>query len=97
MALLPFRTSTYALNIYRFGTYRLTPRDGYPSIADGYYDAVEQYAALNFYRFEFDEALKNGWINQQEYDETLAYLPAPTTGTTTTDAPNESSDNSPSE
>jgi hypothetical protein len=77
--ILPFRTSTYALSIYRFGTNRLTARDGCTGVADGYYTPIEQYAATNFYRAEFDIALDNGWINEQEYNETLAFIPTPVT------------------
>lgn len=70
----PFRTSTYARNIYLYGTNRLTARDGYPGVATGYYVPVEQYAANAFSTAQIDNALAQGWINQQEYDETISYV-----------------------
>lgn len=73
MAVLAFRTSTYARQIYLSGGNRLTARDGYPGVPADYYTPVEQYAAANFYLYEIDNALAQGWINQQEYDETIAY------------------------
>lgn len=69
---LSFRTSTYARNIYQFGTERLTARDGYNGVATGYYTPVEQYAADNYTTAQIDNALVQGWINQTEYDETIA-------------------------
>lgn len=72
---LGFRTSTYALNIYIYGTNRLTARDGFVGVADGYYIPVEQYAANNFTRDAIDNALAMTWINQIEYEETIGYIP----------------------
>lgn len=74
MAILGFRTSTYAMNIFRFGTNRLTTRDGFTGIADGYYVPVEQYAAKNYDRSEIDNAFAMTWINEQEYKETIAII-----------------------
>lgn len=71
-SVLPFRTTTYAKAIYVYGTNRLTARDGYVGIAEGYYAPVQQYAAMNFTQDQIDLALAYGWINQQEYDETMA-------------------------
>jgi hypothetical protein len=78
MAVLPFRTSMYALNIYRTGMGSLT------SIPTEYYIPVEQYAATKFTippyatpenrTQQLDEALNNGWITQTQYDETVAYI-----------------------
>lgn len=73
--ILGFRTSTYAMAIYWWGTNRLTARDGFSGVANGYYTPVQQYAANNFTRADIDEAFSNGWLNQQEYDETIAYIP----------------------
>jgi hypothetical protein len=69
---LAFRTSNYAQNIYQFGTERLTARDGFTGVAAGYYTPVEQFAADRYTTAEIDNALTNGWINQTEYDETIA-------------------------
>lgn len=69
----PFRTSTYALNIYIFGTNRLTARDGFAGIPPEYYAPVEQYARNNFTAQQLQNALAMTWINDQEYNETMAY------------------------
>lgn len=74
-----FRTSTYGMNIYLYGTNRLTARDGYKGVADGYYIPVQQYAATNpddiIGKKQIDNAYAKGWINEQEYNETLSYIP----------------------
>jgi hypothetical protein len=77
-SILGFRTSTYAINIYYFGTNRLTTRDGFVGVATGYYTPVEQYAANNFGRDIIDNALAMTYISQQEYDETIALIPVVT-------------------
>lgn len=68
-----FRTSTYARNIYIFGTNRLTARDGFVGVPAEYYVPVEQYAKANFSQADLDNALAMTWINDQEYAETMAY------------------------
>jgi len=73
--ILTFRVKTYAKAIYVFNTNRLTTRDGYPGVSEGYYTPVEQYAALTYTRDQIDLALACGWITQQEYDETVAFIP----------------------
>jgi len=72
-SILPFRTSTYARAIYVYGTNRLTARDGFPGVAEGYYTPVEQYAAANYTTAQIDLALAYGWLTQTEYDETMAF------------------------
>jgi hypothetical protein len=72
MTVLPFRTSTYARNIYIFGTNRLTARDGFVGIPAEYYTQVEQYAKNNFTTADIQNALAMTWINDQEYNETMA-------------------------
>ena len=76
MTILVFRTSSYALSIYSFGTNRLTARDGFSGVKDGYYTPVEQFAANNLSQNVIDNALAMDWITQQEYDETIALIPA---------------------
>jgi hypothetical protein len=74
MALLSFRTSTFARNIILVGSERLTPRDGcngVPRTPDDYYGPVEQFAADKYFIEQLAAALANGWINQQEYDEIM--------------------------
>lgn len=70
---LAFRVQTYARAIYVYGTNRLTARDGFPGVAEGYYGPVEQYAATTYTQDQLDLALASGWITQQEYDETMSY------------------------
>jgi len=69
---LGFRTSTYAMNIYRFGTNRLTARDGFVGVPAEYYTPVEQYAKNNYTQADIENALALTWINDQEYAETIA-------------------------
>jgi hypothetical protein len=73
--ILLFRTKTYAKAIYVYNTNRLTGRDGYPGVAEGYYTPVEQYAAETYTLDQIDLALACGWITQVEYDETVAFIP----------------------
>lgn len=75
MAVYTFRTSTFARNIYIYGTERLTARDGFNGVPTEYYIPVEQHAAVTYTHAQIDNALSKGWINQQEYDETIAYIP----------------------
>jgi hypothetical protein len=72
----PFSTRSYALAVYILGSRRLTPRDGWTGLVvpAEYYTLVEQYAAANYTLTQIDTALANGYISQQEYDETLAYI-----------------------
>jgi len=75
---LGFRTSTYALNIYVYGNNRLTARDGFTGVAEGYYTPTEQYAATDLGQAVIDNALAMTWINAQEYAETIALIPVVT-------------------
>lgn len=75
MAIYTFRTNTYARNIYLYGTERLTARDGFGGIPTEYYIPVEQKAAELYTNEQIQNALTQGWINQQEYDETMTYKP----------------------
>jgi hypothetical protein len=72
MTVYPFRTSTYARNIYMFGTNRLTARDGFAGVPTEYYTPVERYAKNNYLVSDIDNALAMTWINAQEYNETMA-------------------------
>lgn len=73
--ILPFRTQSYARAIYVYGTNRLTARDGYPGVAEGYYTPVQQYSATTYTKAQMDLALASGWITQIEYDETVKLIP----------------------
>lgn len=65
-----FRTSTYARNIYLYGT------TSFDSIPAEYHEPVKQYAAANFTDEQIQTALTNLWISQTEFDETMAYKAA---------------------
>jgi len=76
-SILPFRVQSYARAIFVYGTNRLTARDGYPGVAEGYYlptFPVQSYAALTYTRAQIDLALACGWLTSQEYDETLVFI-----------------------
>jgi hypothetical protein len=49
--------------------------DGIRKFADvneGYHAEIKQYAATNFSDDKISSALANGWITQQEYEDTMA-------------------------
>jgi membrane peptidoglycan carboxypeptidase len=60
-------TKAYAQAIYLDGTKK------FPEILPTYVEPVKQYAAANYTQEQIDNALAQGWITQQEYDDTLAY------------------------
>lgn len=64
--ILPFRTSTYARNIYLSGTTQFS------TIPTEYVDPVKQYAADTYYIDDITNAADKGWITTAERDETLA-------------------------
>lgn len=68
MSILPFRTSTYARNIYIFGT------STFAQIPTEYVVPVEQYAASTFSLSQIDNALASQYIDQQHYDDTIAFM-----------------------
>ena len=70
MAVYSFRTSTYARNIYLYGT------TSFDSIPAEYQEPTKQYAAKNFSRVQIDTARQNLWISEEEYQQTLAYIGA---------------------
>jgi hypothetical protein len=67
MPIYTWRTSTYARDIYLYGnrTFQQVPSE--------YVIPIMQYAAQTFTQAQIDQALTNGWITQQEYDDTIAY------------------------
>jgi hypothetical protein len=56
------------------GTERFTARDGFNGIPTEYVVPVMQYAASKYGRADLDNALTQGWITQDEYDQTLTYV-----------------------
>lgn len=71
--ILPFLVSTYARSIM-WGSSRLTERDGYKGVREGYYTPVETYIAQHYSQVKLDEALAAGYLSQQEYDEITALV-----------------------
>ncbi|MGG4449667.1 hypothetical protein [Brevibacillus porteri] len=88
MAVLSFRTSNYAYNIFISGMQRFTATDGFGGIPAEYHEPVKQFAAKNYTASPYADAesrtrqldvgLNNSWISQQEYEQTVSYIP-PTT------------------
>lgn len=73
----PFRTSNYSMNIYLFGSARFTARDGFNGIPLEYHEPVKQNVANDaelYPQESIDKALTMGWINQEEYDQTMVYV-----------------------
>jgi hypothetical protein len=70
MAILSFRTSTYARNIYIFGT------TSFDSIPFEYHEPVKQHAAATYSEAEIQTAFENLWISQLEYEQTMTYRTA---------------------
>jgi len=68
MAVNNLLVKAYAVNIYRYGnrTFATIPAE--------YHEPVKQYAATNFTLAEIDNALAQGYITEQEYQETLSYI-----------------------
>lgn len=60
-------TAAYAKAIYIDGTKRFS------EIRPEYVEPVKQYAATNYSTEQIQNALNQGWITQQEYDDTMAY------------------------
>lgn len=51
--------------------------DGYRKFEDtnaSYHEEIKMFAAANFQRSEIDHAFNNAFINQQQYDDTIAYI-----------------------
>lgn len=67
MTLLSFRTSTYARNIYTFGS------TTFDSIPTEYHEAVKQYGASTYTDELIKDAYDKLYINEQECNETMAY------------------------
>lgn len=73
-SIIGIRTQAYANAVYIYNTNRLTTRDGFKGIPIEYYTPVEQYAAQKYTQNQIDNAYANGWINEQEYNETCAFI-----------------------
>lgn len=69
MANLSFLTSTYARNIYLYGTRT------FQTIIPSYVEDVKSYAASTFTKDQIDAALNNKWITEQEHQGTIKLIP----------------------
>lgn len=77
--ILQFRVNTYARNVYLYGNTKLTD---IPTSPDNYRTATMQTAANEaskgtagvIQKADIYTALENGWITQQEYDDTIALI-----------------------
>ncbi len=58
--------AAYGTAIYKYGT------KTFAQIRPEYVDPVKQHAATNYELSDIDNALAQGWITQQEYDDTIA-------------------------
>lgn len=68
-ALYSILTKQYAVCVYKDGTRTLA------SVNVNYTEAVKEYAAVNYPLSVIDNALVRGYISEQEYRETIAYVP----------------------
>lgn len=66
MALYQSLIVAYAKAIFIDGTKRFT------DIRVEYVEPVKQYAAANYTQAQLENALAEGWLTQQEYDQTVA-------------------------
>ncbi|WP_284037469.1 hypothetical protein [Neobacillus sp. 114] len=57
----------YSYSIYIDGTRTFS------GTIESYHEEIKQYAAANFTDVQINNALAQGWITQQEYDDTIAY------------------------
>lgn len=67
MAVNNLLTKQYAVCIYIHGTRK------FDSVINDYKEPVKQYAAQNYTLEQIDNALVKSYINEQEYQETIAY------------------------
>lgn len=67
MPIYSWMVSTYARDIYIFGN------RNFSQIPAVYVEPVKKYAAENYRQDQIENALTQGWITQQEFDDTMAY------------------------
>lgn len=66
MAVIGSLTKAYAQAIYLDGTKKFS------DIRSEYVEPVKQHAAANYSDTQIQNALDNGWISEQEYQDTIA-------------------------
>lgn len=67
MPIYTWRVSSLARDIYLYGN------RGFNAVPSEYVEPIKQYAAKTWTLEQIDTALVNGWITQQEYDDTISY------------------------
>lgn len=67
--MLSFLRNTYSRNIYLYGTTKLE------NVMAGYEEPVKKYAAVTYTKKQIDQALEAEFITQEQYDDTVAYIP----------------------
>jgi hypothetical protein len=67
MAIVTSLVKAYARAIYLDGTKKFS------EIFPDYAEPVKKYAVLTYSTEQIDNALTQGWVTKEEYDETLAY------------------------
>ena len=65
---LPFRTSTYARNIYLLGI------TSFSSISEGFRIPIYEYVGANYSTEQIQYAYENSYINEEEYQEIMEYI-----------------------
>lgn len=65
----PTLVKLYSVNIYKYGN------KTFDNIPVDYHVPVKQYSAENYTLAKIYEALTKGYITEQEYAETLTYIP----------------------
>jgi hypothetical protein len=68
MPIYSWMVSTYARDIYIFGN------RNFSQIPEAYVEPVKKYAAASYRQDQIENALTQGWITQQEFDDTMAYI-----------------------
>ncbi len=64
-----FRVGPYARCVYLYGI------ESFQTVPTEYYQPVKGYASKSFSQYQIDQALQNGYITQQDYDETILLIP----------------------
>ena len=67
MSVYSWKVGTDSRCIYLYGTRTFADETA------EYVEPIKQYAAAYYSMEQIDKALANGWITQQEYDDTKAY------------------------
>ena len=67
MAIIQMLAKQYAVCVYIHGTRK------FETVVADYHEPVKQYAAENYTLEQIDRAFTNGYITEEEYQQTIAY------------------------